>query len=356
MPFVKAKKAGFNIRLGLVGPSGSGKTFTALRVGCELARLAGGRVAFIDTERKSSLRYADAFDFDAMFLEEFSPNSYITAIEEAEAAGYPVIIVDSLSHAWMGKGGVLEIKEQAAKRKKGDSFGAWRDATPEHNKLVDKLLSAKGHLIITMRVKTDYLVTTQENGRGKVEKLGLAPVQRDGLEYEFDIVGDLDLELNFIPTKTRCRHLKNEQGLPVVIHKPGEELAQLLFNWTQDTEAMPEIAQATITAPAIATAALKPSQSGNVTAQVAEYVLPKTKPPKVTLGYWDRWTELVGRARYLKIFIPKYPEPIDNPMVEKRGKELAAEIAKEMAKQTMAVIKEIEAAKAEVRAEEEAQD
>ena len=114
-------------------------------------------------------------------------------------------MIDSLSHAWAGKGGILEFVD-SRKAAGGDGFGdGWRKATPKHNALVDAILSAHMHIIATMRSKTEYVVEVV-NGKNKIRKMGLQPVQRDGVEYEFDVTGDLDLD-NVLPSPScaaRC--------------------------------------------------------------------------------------------------------------------------------------------------------
>jgi hypothetical protein len=231
MEFQKAVKYGAKLRMALIGPAGSGKTYSALNIAQYLGLSSDGtfpRVALIDTEHGSASKYADLFAFDAMEPVTFHPQVYIDAIKTAEAAGYDVLIIDSLSHAWMGKDGALELVDKAAKRtQSGSSFAAWRDVTPLHHQLVDTMLACSLHLIVTMRSKTEYAVEKDDKtGKTSVRKMGLAPVQRDGLEYEFDVTGDLDLDNNLIISKTRCPALKGE-----LIPAPGKTLADTLKAW-----------------------------------------------------------------------------------------------------------------------------
>ncbi len=231
LQFKKATKKQAKLRLAFVGPAGSGKTYSALEVAAHL----GERVAVLDTERGSASKYADIFAFDAVEPETFSPDTYVEAIRAAEDAGYDVLVIDSLSHAWMGKDGALELVDQAAKRSKsGNSFAAWREVTPKHNALVDAMLGAKLHVIATMRAKTEWVVVENDKGRKEPKKLGLAPIQRDGLEYEFDVVGDLDHENNFVVSKSRCPALSGK-----VINRPGQQLADTLRAWLSDGEEAP---------------------------------------------------------------------------------------------------------------------
>lgn len=233
MAFQRATKKQAKLRLALIGPSGSGKTYTALTLAQHL--VPGGRVALIDTERGSASKYADLFEFDVQELESFHPQRYIEAIREAQAAGYDVLIIDSLSHAWMGKDGALELVDKAAKRNpSGNSFAAWRDVTPLHNQLVDAMLATRLHVIVTLRSKMEYVQEKDDKGKTVIRKVGLQPVQRDGLEYEFDVVGDLDQDNTLVVTKTRCSALHN-----AVVSKPGHELATTLAEWL-DGEPVPD--------------------------------------------------------------------------------------------------------------------
>lgn len=223
MGFKKATKAAAKLRLGLIGPAGSGKTMTALRV----AHGLGGRVAVIDTERGSASLYSGerGLDFDVLELETYEAEKFIQAIAQAEAEGYDVLIIDSLSHAWAGKGGILEFVDRAAKRSGGGTFSGWRDATPLHNQLVDAILGAKLHVICTLRSKVEHVIE-QVNGRTQVRKVGLQPVQRDGLEYEFTVVGDVTQDHELIITKTRAAWLKDQ-----IIREAGEDLGKQLAAW-----------------------------------------------------------------------------------------------------------------------------
>lgn len=227
MPFQRATKKQAKLRMALIGPSGSGKTYSALAIASHLGR----RVALIDTERGSASKYADEFEFDVLELDSFHPQRYIDGIREAEQAGYDVLIIDSLSHAWAGKDGALELVDRAAKRSQSNNtFGAWREVTPLHNALVDTMLQAKCHVIVTMRAKTEYVQERDEKtGRTVIRKVGLQPVQRDGLEYEFDVVGDMDADNNLIVTKSRCKALNG-----AVFSKPGKDVADILRAWLSD--------------------------------------------------------------------------------------------------------------------------
>lgn len=202
-------------RVALIGPSGAGKTWKALAIASVLGRRADGtpgRIIVIDTERGSASKYAQEpelrVDFDVIELDTFAPATYVGAIRACENAGADVVIIDSLSHAWMGKDGALEMVDKiSAQSQSRNNFDAWRKVTPEHTKLVDALLRCKAHLVVTMRVKTEYVVEEDSRGKKVPRKIGLAPVQRDSLEYEFDVVGDVNQDHQIVVTKSRCSAL-----------------------------------------------------------------------------------------------------------------------------------------------------
>jgi ABC-type dipeptide/oligopeptide/nickel transport system ATPase component len=216
-------------RIALVGPAGSGKTFTALAI----AAVLGERPAVIDTEGGSSEKYDDRFDFEIIRLEDFAPLNYVDAIKFCELDGNDVVIIDSLSHAWAGTGGALQRVDQAAKKYGGNRWSGWSDVTPEINSLVDTILMSRAHIIACMRSKTEWALE-QVNGKQKPTKIGLAPVQREGVDYEFDIFGELDLEHNMTVTKTRMTDLDGK-----MFHKPGTEFANLVLKWLNSGEKNP---------------------------------------------------------------------------------------------------------------------
>jgi len=223
--FKKAVKKEAKLRLAIAGPSGSGKTYTSLAI----ATAFGGSVAVVDTEHGSASKYADLFSFDVMEMEApFHPDRFVQAIREAAAAGYTTIVLDSISHAWSGQGGLLELVEEAQKRMKTtNSFAAWKDITPIQNRFVEGIVSAPIHVIATMRSKQEYVQEKDERtGKTQIRKVGMAPIQRDGFEYEFDVFLDMDIDNNAIVTKTRCPALTGR-----VFSKPGADIAKILMDW-----------------------------------------------------------------------------------------------------------------------------
>ncbi len=188
MAFHKAEKRKAKLRLGITGPAGSGKTYGALLVAMGL----GGKIALIDTENGSGDLYSDLGEYYVEPIEApYTVQKYLAAINAAEQAGFDVLIIDSLSHAWAGEGGLLDQQGKIADSGRGNSYTAWRQVTPWHNKLVEAILTSKCHIIATMRSKTEYIQEQNDKGKTVIRKVGLAPVQRDGMEYEFGIVFDL---------------------------------------------------------------------------------------------------------------------------------------------------------------------
>lgn len=224
--FKKAERKRIFVKMALCGVSGSGKTYSALL----LAQGLGGKIAMIDTENGSGELYSDLCEYDVAQLEPpFSPMKFINAIKEAEAEGYNVLIIDSLSHAWSGQGGILEmVDKKSATSRSGNSFTAWRDVTPEHNKLVDAILQCRMHVIVCMRSKTAYEMQENEKGKKTPVKVGLAPIQRDGMEYEFTIVFDIEREKHYaLASKDRTGLF--EKTIDVITPATGE----LIRKWVE---------------------------------------------------------------------------------------------------------------------------
>ncbi len=182
--FKKAEKQKLKLRLAIDGPSGSGKTWGALTI----AQAIGGPIAVIDTEHGSASLYSDRFEFDVMEIRhDFAPEKYIQGIKAAEQAGYSVLIIDSLSHEWEGPGGCLDLQN-----KLGGRYTDWAKVTPRHDALVQTILGSSLHIICTMRTKAEYIIEKNQNGKDAPRKVGTAPKQRDGLEYEFTAVFNLN--------------------------------------------------------------------------------------------------------------------------------------------------------------------
>jgi hypothetical protein len=233
LSFNRASKEKAKARIALTGPTGSGKTYTALAVASGL----GGRIAVVDSERGSASKYADEFTFDTLQLTRFEPAALVDALAVAGHDGYDVLIVDSFSHFWSGTGGILEQVDNAAKRIGGaNSFAGWKEARPMERAMIDALLAYPGHVIVTMRAKTEYVVDSDERGRKVPRKVGLKPDQRDGIEYEFDIVGELDQENTLVISKSRAKSLSGR-----VINKPDQRFAEDVLAWLNAGKPAPSV-------------------------------------------------------------------------------------------------------------------
>lgn len=237
MAFIKATRKQINLRMAVCGPTGSGKTYTAMRVASYLAKQVGSEIAVIDTEKGSARKYADKFSFDVDELKTFEPQKMIDGLKAAADGSYKVAIVDSLSHFWNDEGGLLDQVDKFAKKMKTpDSFAAWKEGTPIQRKFIAAILDFPGHIICTMRSEMDYDRVKGDDGRTQIKKLGLAPVQRKGMEYEFDIVMDIDSDHIAVVSKSRCDELSD-----YVSKKPGDDFAAPLWAWLSKGEAKKEV-------------------------------------------------------------------------------------------------------------------
>jgi len=219
-----AAKERAKLRLGIAGPAGSGKSYTALQIASGL----GGRVGVIDTEHRSAHLYADLIEggFDVIELTPpFSPDNYVAAIHAFEMAGVSTIIIDSLSHAWVGEGGALDMQGKIAD-KTGNSWAAWRTVTPKHTALIEAMLQSPCHIIATMRSKMEYVQENEGGKGGKVRKVGLAPVMRDGIEYEFTLFMEMDQGHNAFVGKDRTQLFDNQ-----ILERPNADVGRALLGW-----------------------------------------------------------------------------------------------------------------------------
>ncbi len=198
MPFQRAERKRAYLKLALTGPSGSGKTYSALKLAFGL----GKRIAVLDTENESASLYAGLGAYDVCCIgAPFTVAKYSQAINDAVQSGYDVLILDSLSHAWAGEGGLLTQKE-ALDSRGGNSYTNWATITKQHEAFKASILQAPVHIIATMRSKVEYAIN-QTNGKSVPQKLGMAPIQRDGMEYEFTTVFDLAADHSAVTSKDR---------------------------------------------------------------------------------------------------------------------------------------------------------
>lgn len=228
MAFQKAVKARAKLRAALFGPSGAGKTWTALAVASGM----GDKIALIDSERGSASKYADRFDFDTVDLEKKSVEEYVSFIKEAAKAGYEVLIIDSLTHAWQTLN--EEVEKIADARYKGNFWAAWSEGTPLQRKLIDALISYPGHIIATMRSKTEWQTGGGEGNKSRPIRVGLAPEQGKGIEYEFDILFEITPEHLATIIKDRTGKFQDR-----ILEKPGKAFGEELVAWLNEGAALP---------------------------------------------------------------------------------------------------------------------
>jgi hypothetical protein len=224
LAFAPATREATYARIALSGPSGSGKTYTALT----LAAALSDTFAVIDTERGSASKYVglNGWKFDTVTPQSFSPVSLVELLGVAAGQGYGCIVVDSLSHYWSGVDGMLEQADKHAVR--GNTFAGWKEAKPAERRMVDALVSYPGHIIVTMRSKTEYVIEENEKGKKAPVKIGLKPDQRDGIEYEFDVVGDMDLSNTLSVVKSRIPELSRAK-----VPTPGTDFAAVIKAWCE---------------------------------------------------------------------------------------------------------------------------
>jgi hypothetical protein len=236
--FSKAVRQQLKGRVAIDGPSGSGKTFTALRLATALAD--GGKIAVINTESGAIQKYlglspdGTPWEFDVCELSNFAPSAYTEAIIEAGKAGYAVLLIDSLSHAWEGEGGALEQVTKAQDRAK-NSFTAWKDVTPQHNRMIQSILKSPCHVVATMRSKTEYVLEVNDKGKSVPRKVGMAPVQRAGMEYEFDLYLSMDWDHVMRVSKSRCPDLDGALAV-----KPSVNTFLPFAQWLNEGTPVPE--------------------------------------------------------------------------------------------------------------------
>lgn len=222
----KAERRKAKLRLGLAAPSGAGKTYSSLL----LAKGLGGKIGMIDTENGSGDLYAGLTDYDIINIQApYTVAKYLEGIKAFEDAGYDTIIIDSLSHAWSGEGGLLDKQGKIADRT-GNSYTAWRNVTPDHNALVEAMIGSKCHIIAATRSKQEYVQEKNDQGKTVVRKVGMAPVQREGLEFEFTVM--LDIDMNHIASSS-----KDRTGLfDGLFFKITPETGKQLLGWLESGE------------------------------------------------------------------------------------------------------------------------
>lgn len=239
MKLQTAERKQAKIKMGIQAPSGAGKTYSAILLAYGLIN-DWSKIAIIDTENHSADLYAHLGNYQVLALEQpFTPERYMEAIEICEKAGMEALIIDSISHEWEGNGGILDIHGAML----GNTFTNWAKITPRHNAFVQKILQSNCHIIATIRSKQDY-VLSERNGKMVPEKVGLKGVTREGLDYEFTLVFELDLKHQATATKDRTQLFMDKPSFMI-----SQATGQRILNWCNSGKTIAdlkvEITQAT---------------------------------------------------------------------------------------------------------------
>lgn len=227
--FKKAQRKKSKLRLGISGTSGSGKTWSSLLIASGM----GGKIALIDTENGRAELYGDDFNYDCIQITSpYTVERYVEAIKTAEKEKYDILIIDSLSHAWAGEGGILSLVERSG----GNSFtNGWKAATPKQNMLIETIIQSPLHIITTFRSKSEWGLQENEKGKLVPKKIGLAPIQRADIEYEYTIFMNIDQDNVANITKDNTK-LYNQQYI-----KPTREFGENLIKWLNEGKSLEDI-------------------------------------------------------------------------------------------------------------------
>lgn len=224
--FTKAQRTDAFIKLALTGPSGGGKSYSALRLARGLVG-PSGRIAYVDTENGSAKLYSDLTEFYHLDLAPpFEYKKFIDASREAVKAGFDCVIFDSASHLWQG---ILEDKTNLDRRG-GNQYTNWAEPTKHFNEVIQSFLQSRIHTISCMRSKMDYVLQIETNAKGKEvqtpKKVGLSPVMRDGIEYEFTTVFEIGMDHHCTPSKDRTGLFMDKTFQ--ITEETGEQIKQWL--------------------------------------------------------------------------------------------------------------------------------
>ena len=224
----KAKRELIYNKVALMAPSGGGKTYSGLRLATgmaqEIEKETGkkAKILLANTEQKRGYYYANEFDYDIVDIDApHEPEKYVDLIDFAVKEGYDILILDSSSHEWEGKGGCLELQQKA-----GGTYQSWAKVTPRHNKFISAIADSPIHIIATMRGKDQYEMTKDSNGKTSVQKLGVGAKQRDGFEYEFTCTFLLDQKTNTAEAQKDNTHLFDHEGAKLLTEADGVRLIQ----------------------------------------------------------------------------------------------------------------------------------
>ena len=224
----KAQKQSVKLKMAIQGPSGSGKTEGALALAKNL--VPNAKILLIDTENESASLYADRYEFDTIPLKApYTSARYAEAMRQAVNGGYDVLVVDSISQQWDGEGGILRRKEDKD-RAGGNSFTNWASFTPEHTKFIEFIKQLPVHTIVTMRSKQAYILETNDKGKQTPRKVGLDPIQREGTEYEYTIVFEVNMAHRAATSKNRTTLFSDGELIDLKSAKVAQDIKEWLAN------------------------------------------------------------------------------------------------------------------------------
>lgn len=239
----KAKRSKIFVKTAFIAPSGGGKTYSSLRfatgMAAEIKKETGkeARILMANTEADRGYYYANEFDYDIVDINApHNPEKYIDLINFAVDEGYDILIIDSTSHEWEGKGGCLELQQQA-----GGTYQSWGKITPRHNKFIEAIANSPIHIIATMRGKDQYEIEKSESGKTSVKKLGVGAKQRDGFEYDFTCTFTIDQSTNMATSQKDNTHIFEDDPETLITEEHGEKI----IKWANSGEGYnPRITQA----------------------------------------------------------------------------------------------------------------
>lgn len=307
----KAQRRQVKPKVGLAGSSGAGKTYSALRMAFGYTG-DWSKICLIDTEAGRGELYADTTikgihigEYDYIRLDPpFEPRRYIQAIKTAEAdPSIEAIIVDSMSHAWAGTGGMLDMKDAYSKNSNENSFTAWRKVTPEHNNLVDTVLRSRCAIFATVRSKTEYVIE-DVNGKKVPRKIGMAPVFRDGLEYEFTVFMEMSQDHYANASKDNTGIF---EGVPFI---PTDEHGKSLRSWLETGKGEP------ITPPPLPQPAATPPQTRTAKPQAGQNSAASSSKPETSAANgdlkWDAFWKSSGNMGFDDVYVHGFARAVFN--------------------------------------------
>lgn len=222
----KAKREKIYPKIAIIAPSGGGKTYGGLRLATgmaeEIKKETGKdpRILMGNTESKRGLYYANEFDYDIVDIDPpYNPEKFVELIDFAVENGYDILIIDSSSHEWEGKGGCLELQQQA-----GGTYQSWAKVTPRHQKFINAIADSPITIIATMRGKDQYEMSKDERGRASVQKLGVGAKQREGFEYEFTCTFLVDQKTNTAEVQKDNTHIFDSEGPTILTEAHGAKI------------------------------------------------------------------------------------------------------------------------------------